>query len=154
LRGTGGIYGIIDQQLYRPKGGTADSGIAIFSRIAASPADRSVIDFYLDGGVVFSGLDSSRPNDKLSAGFIYAKYANRLAALDRDRILFSGTSQPIRDYEAILEVNYMYLMRPGWALQPLAQYFIHPGGNIPNPDNPSQPIKSGAIFGLRSTLVY
>lgn len=154
LRGTSGIYGIVDQQLYRPKGGGADSGIGFFSRVSISPSDRSVIDFYLDGGLIFSGLHRARPDDKISAGFIYAKYSGRIAELDRDLIQFSGMARPLRDYELIAEVNYLFLVRQGWAVQPLFQYLVHPGGNIPNPANPSQPIRGGAIIGVRSTMAY
>jgi porin len=154
LRGTSGIYGIVDQQLYRPKGGSADSGVGFFSRVSASPSNRSVIDFYLDSGIIFSGLNPARPNDKVSIGFIYAKYADRVGTLDVDRILFSGVARPIRDYELIFELNYLYLVRPGWAIQPLIQYLVHPGGNVPNPNNPTQAIRSGAILGVRSTLNF
>ncbi len=37
FRGTSGIYGIVDQQIYRPEGGGPDSGISIFSRISGTP---------------------------------------------------------------------------------------------------------------------
>lgn len=154
LRGTGGVYGIVDHQLYRPKGGAPDSGVAFFSRVSVSPSDRSVVDFYLDGGLVFSGPFEKRPKDKLSAGFIYARYAAPLRAFERDIVSFSGTARPVRDYEMILELNYLLLLREGWALQPLVQYLIHPGGNIPNPNDPSRPIRNGAIFGIRSTLNF
>ena len=67
LRGDFGVYGVIDQQIYRPLGGDAESGIAVFSRISASPSDRNLVDFYVDGGIVFSGMIAGRPNDKFGA---------------------------------------------------------------------------------------
>ena len=154
LRGTSGLYGIIDQQIYRPKGGGTDSGIGLFSRISVSPSNRSVVDFYLDGGLIFSGFNSARPDDKISTGFIYAKFSESVKGFDLDTILFTGIPRPVHDYEMIMEANYMYLVRPGWALQPFAQYLIHPGGNIPNPAVPGQPIRNGAIFGARSTVNF
>lgn len=154
FRGTSGIYGVIDQQLYRPEGGGPDSGIGFFGRISASPSDRSVVSFYMDGGLVFSGLSASRPDDKFSAGFIYARVSDRLRALDRDTVLFSGIEQPVRNYELTFELNYQIHMRTGWTLQPLVQYIVHPGGNIPNPNAQAQAIRNGALFGLRSTMTF
>ena len=56
FRGSSGIYGIIDQQIYRPEGGGPDSGISVFSRISGTPSDRNLVNFFMDGGVVFSGM--------------------------------------------------------------------------------------------------
>jgi porin len=90
LRGTSGIYGIIDQQIYRPVGDGPDSGASVFGRIAATPSDRNLVDFYLDGGIVLSGMLPSRPDDKLGASFIYSHISDRSRALDRDAVAFSG----------------------------------------------------------------
>ena len=42
-RGNNGLYAVIDQQLYRPKGGDSQSGISVFSRMSISPSDRNLI---------------------------------------------------------------------------------------------------------------
>ena len=60
-RGNYGFYAVIDQQLYRPNGGDARSGISVFSRMSLSPSDRNPIDAYIDGGIVFAGLIRSGP---------------------------------------------------------------------------------------------
>ena len=65
FRGTSGIYGIIDQQIYRPEGGGPDSGISVFSRIAGTPSDRNLVNFFLDGGVVFSGMLPAPPRRQI-----------------------------------------------------------------------------------------
>jgi len=36
-RGDYGIYGVIDQQIYRPRGGAADSGISVFVLLRLRP---------------------------------------------------------------------------------------------------------------------
>ena len=36
-RGNSGVYAVIDQQLWRPRGGGPDSGISVFSRVSAEP---------------------------------------------------------------------------------------------------------------------
>lgn len=154
FRETSGIYGIIDQQIYRPQGGDANRGISVFGRIAGTPSDRNLVDFYLDGGIVFSGMLPSRPDDKFGASFLYGHMSDRARALDRDTIAFTGVDQPLRDYELTFELNYQSQIVPGWTVQPLFQYIVHPGGNVPNPTAPASAIPDGALFGVRSTIAY
>ncbi len=154
LRGTSGIYGIIDQQIYRPEGGDAESGISVFSRISAAPSDRNLVDFFLDAGIVFSGMLPGRPDDKFGASFIYARMSDHARALDRDTIVFTGVGQPLRDFETVIELSYQAVVRPGWSLQPVFQYVIHPGGNVPDPIFPSLAVRSGPLLGMRSTISY
>jgi porin len=154
FRGTSGIYGIIDQQIYRPEGGGPDSGISVFSRIAGTPSDRNLVNFFLDGGVVFAGMVPHRPDDKFGASFIYARMSDWARALDRDLIAFSGIAQPIRAYEMTIELSYQAQIKPGWTMQPLFQYIVHPGGHVPDPISPSLAIKSGALLGVRSTVAF
>ncbi|MES2196449.1 MAG: carbohydrate porin [Pseudomonadota bacterium] len=154
FRGTSGIYGIVDQQIYRPEGGGPDSGISIFSRISGTPSDRNLINFFWDGGVVFSGMLPARPDDKFGASFIYARISDWARALDRDVIAFSGIAQPVRDYELTVELSYQAQIKPGWTLQPVFQYIVHPGGHVPDPIFPSAAIRSGALLGVRSTVAF
>jgi porin len=156
LRGNSGIYGVIDQQVYRPRGAAADEGVQIFSRVSLSPSDRNPVNFYLDGGIVFSGMVPGRKEDKFGATFIYSNISSAARALDRDAIIYSGQAQPVRDYEMNIAVAYMAQIVPGWTLQPEFHYVIHPGGHIaaPAPANPSVPIKNASVFALRSVIKY
>lgn len=156
LRGNDGIYGVIDQQIYRLPGGDIDSGITVFSRISASPSDRNPIQFYLDGGIVFSGMLPGRPDDKFGATFLYSSISDRARALDRDAVFFSGMPLPVRDAELTIEASYYWQVIPGWWLQPDFQYVFHPGGHISDPTaaNPVIPIKDAMVVGLRSFIRY
>ena len=130
-------------------------GIGVFSRISASPSDRNLIDFYLDGGVVFSGLVPGRPEDRFGASFIYANISDRARDLDRDRVFYDSAPYPIRDFELLLEFTYQAQIMPGWTVQPEIQYVIHPSGNVPNPNDPlSTPIKDALVLGIRSVINY
>ena len=154
LRTTSGIYGVIDQQVYRPQGGDAGSGISVFSRIAAAPSDRNLVDFFLDGGIVFSGMLPGRPDDKFGASFIYAHMSHWATALDLDTIAYSGEHQPLRDYELTIELTYQAQIKPGWTVQPVFQYVVHPGGHVPDPLFPWLAVRDGALVGVRSTITY
>jgi porin len=156
LRGTSGIYGVIDQQLYRPKGGGPDSGISVFSRAGISAPDRNPVEFYLDGGIVFAGMLPGRPDDKFAATFLYSRISRDAAALDRDMIYYTGIPQPIGDYELNLGFVYHAQIVPGWTIQPAFHYVFHPGGHIadPNAAVPGAAIKDAAVFSLRSFIIY
>ena len=153
LRSDSGIYAILDQQIYRLPGGDSDKGIAVFSRVSASPSDRNLIDAYLDGGIVFSGLNGARPNDKFGVTFLYSHLSNVGRGLDRDFAALSPARLTRRDYELAIEATYLAEIRPGWSIQPDLQYVIHPGGRIPQAAGDPTP-KNATIIGLRTTVVY
>jgi porin len=144
-RGDNGVYAIIDQQLYRPTGGDALSGISVFTRMSISPSDRNLVDAYLDGGVVFAGLIPQRPRDKFGASFIYARFSDAVRAFDRDTIAFTGVPGPIRDYEANIELTYMAQIVPGWTMQPNLQFILHPNGDAS---------RNATVVGARSIWRY
>ncbi len=127
-RGDWGIYGIIDQQLYRLPGGTRDSGIAVYARASLSPSDRNLVDAYLDGGLVFVGMLPQRPEDRFGVGFIYARFSDSVRAFDQDAINFGGAGF-VRDYELNVELNYTAQVAKGWVVQPLFTWIFHPNGN-------------------------
>jgi porin len=129
-RGNVGIYGVVDQQLYRPRGGDAQSGISVFSRVSFSPSDRNLVNAYVDGGIVFSGMIAQRPNDKFGASIIYARFSDSIRGFDRDTVAFTGVPGVIRDYEANLELTYVAQIVPGWTLQPNLQFIWHPSGDV------------------------
>lgn len=154
LTGASGVYGVLDHQLWRPEGGSRDDGIAVYARLAGSPSDRSHIDLWADGGVVFSGLVPGRPHDKFGASFIYARIGDALRGSDRDVQMHGGEFRPMRSYEATLELTYAAQIVPGWIVQPDIQYVYRPAGGVENPARPGALLKGGMIFGLRSTLTY
>ena len=153
MRGGDGIYGIIDQQIYRPEGGGPDSGIGVFSRISkALPSNRNLIDFYIDGGIIFSGMIPQRPEDKFGATFIYAHISKKARQLDQDSGFLAGINRPLRSAELTAEISYQAQIIPGWILQPVVQYIHRPGGGDPHPADPTQTtrIKDAKLIGLRS----
>lgn len=128
-RGNSGVYAVIDQQLYRPPGGDAESGITAFTRVSASPSDRNLIDRYIDAGIVFAGLVPRRPDDKFGVSVIYARFSDSARAFDLDQIAITGVPGVVRDYEANLEFTYQAQMVPGWTVQPVLTRVWHPSGD-------------------------
>ena len=144
-RGDFGIYGVLEQQIYRPRGGAADSGITVFSLASYSPSDRNLVNLQLDGGIIFAGLISKRQDDRFGASFVYSRFSDSVSAFDQDVINFSGVPGVVRDYEANLELTYVAQIVPGWTLQPDLQYVWHPNG---------QAGRDAKVVGIRSTVKY
>jgi porin len=144
-RGNWGFYGVIDQQLYRPRGGDSESGVSVFSRVSFSPSDRNLVNFFIDGGIVFGGLVPGRPEDRFGASIIYSRFSDAVRAFDRDTVVFTGGPGPIRDFEANLELTYVAQLIPGWTVQPDLQFIWHPNGDAS---------RNAIVFGGRSMWRY
>lgn len=144
-KGNRGFYALIDQQVYRPTGGDAQSGISVFSRVSFSPSDRSVIDFFLDAGIIFSGMIPQRPDDKFGVSVLHARFSDAVRAFDRDTNAFAGLPGIVRDHETGLEFTYMAQIVPGWTVQPDFQYIWHPSGDAS---------RNAIVAGARSTWRY
>ena len=146
-RGDYGVYGVIDQQLYRPKGGDGDSGISIFNRSSISPSDRNLVNVEIDSGIVFAGMIPQRPNDNFGASVIYSRFSDSVRAFDQDQINFGTLVTPPRDYEINLELTYVAQIVPGWTVQPVYTSIWHPSGTgIRYPD--------AQVVGVRSIVRY
>jgi porin len=146
-RGDYGLYGVIDQQIYRPKGGDANSGIGIFNRSAISPSDRNLVNLEIDSGIVFAGMIPQRPHDSFGASVIYSRFSNSVRAFDQDQINFGTLITPPRDYEINLELTYAAQIVSGWTVQPVYTVIWHPSGTgIRYPD--------AQVVGVRSVVRY
>lgn len=137
-----GLYGIIDQLVWRVPGSEEPQGVGIFARVIGAPQDRNLIDWYFDGGVTFTGMFRNRPNDALAIGFAYTNISDTVSAFDVD---FGEAA--IRNYEALIEICYTYEIKPGWSLQPDFQYIFQPGGNVAGQ-------KDAAVVGARTSISF
>jgi porin len=144
VNGNIGFYAVLDQQLYRPAGGDAQSGISVYSRASLSPPDRNLVDRYIDGGIVFAGMIPQRPDDKFGAAVMHARFSDAVRAHDWDFARFNGPTV-IRDHETNLELTYVAQVVPGWTLQPVLQFVWHPNGDAS---------RNAVVVGLRSLLRY
>ena len=149
LSGNDSVYGIIDQTVYR-KPGTADQGAAVFFRVSALPADRNLIDVYLDGGVAYKGLLPNRPDDTVGLAAAYGKISNAVSTSD----IVTGAAPLVRDYQAEIELTYQFAVIPGVTFQPDFQYVFHPGAHGVADPNTGLPIRDAAVFGARFSVHY
>jgi len=161
-RGNYGVFGVIEQMLYRAPADTekgvsaTEKGITAFARVAYSPPDRNLIDLYADGGIGFNGMIAGRPRDRFGFALAYMRISPVDAALDRDTQAFTGLPTPVRSSELLFEAIYEAHVLEGWLVQPFFQYVVRPSGGAPNPNDPTGVARLGdaAVFGITTTLKY
>lgn len=127
----------------------------MFLRASASPGDRNLVDFYLDGGIAYRGLLPGRSDDTLgfAAGLTHISRAAR--RLDTIAAAQSSSPYPRRSAETVLEATYQVVLGPGVAVQPNLQYIIHPGGGIANVRDPDGVrVRNATVIGLRAIARY
>ena len=151
-QGNWGIYAIADQMVWRAAKGP--QSVNLFMRAGVSPSDRNLVEAYMDGGVGFKAPLPGRDNDVLTFAFALSQISADAAALDRDTQFFTGGFFPVRDREVVLELDYSLQLTPWWTFQADLQEIIHPGGNIPSPVNPPQPIPDAFIIGGRTFIKF
>ncbi|MDX2227822.1 MAG: carbohydrate porin [Verrucomicrobiae bacterium] len=155
--GNYGFYGIIDQMLWREKN-EGHEGLSFFTRLAGSPeADRTIIDFYAEGGVIYTGPIPTRDQDVLAVGVCYNEYSSRVTDFDRDasKVAMNGGNlpRPVRTSETILETTYRVQIAPWWYVQPDFQYFINTGGGIASPITGNR-VQDAVVLGVRTGITF
>ncbi len=118
-RGADGYYVILDQTLWRPKGGPEQGrGVRSFVEAGRTQASLSPIDWNAAAGLSWTGPAAARPNDILGFSANYAHVSPR-AGLPHS-------------HELALEWFYQSPLR-GWAvLHPDVQFIVDPGGQYPD----------------------
>ena len=135
--------------LWRLPGDNPKKGVAAFARIAGSPSDRNLMDFYADAGINFVGMLTRRPDDLFGCAAAFSRtFLSSVAAFNRDNAFFKGDLAAVRDYELALELTYQAVVVPGWIVQPDMQYIAHPSAGSPDPANPAAGIPNAAVIGL------
>jgi porin len=143
-----GLYGIIDQFVWRAPGSEEPKGVKLFGRAVGMPSDRNVIDFYADGGILFLGMVPNRPEDTLSIGFAYTGISSDVVITDLKEVM-PGTG----NHEALFEICYTMQLDTHWTLQPDFQYIWQPGAYLPNASG-KIPLENAAVVGARTTLKF
>jgi porin len=150
-----GIYGVIDQMLWRLPGDDPKKGVGAFARATFSPSDRNLIDLYAEAGVNFMGLWDKRPDDRFGLAASFSQLSPSVRELDLEKAFFEKTALPLRDYELVVELTYQAQIVAGWTIQPDFQYIFHPGGGVIDPLNPFVGrIPDAAVFALRTQISF
>ena len=153
------LYALADQILWVQADDPARS-VSAFGRVMWTPqADRNLIDFAMNAGLVYHDPLPNRPDDVLGLGMGYAHVSPVASALDADTTFFNevgGTpvNQIVRKSETYLELTYLAQVRPWWQIQFDVQYVFNPGGGIVNPNVPTQVLADELVFGMRTNVLF
>jgi porin len=153
-RGNYAIYAVADQMVWRS---TKDPNrtLSVFARAMGTPlADRNLIDFSLNAGLVLHDPFTYRTTDTFGLGMGYTHVSSRVAAADRDIAIATGTFNPSRTSEAYIEATYQYQVTPWLQLQPDIQYVFNPGGGVANPSDPNVRVKDELVIGARTNILF
>jgi len=112
------------------------------------PTEQNLVDFYVDGGITFSGMFPHRADDTLAAGFAYTGISNAAPGFDGNQDVAKA-----HNFETLLEICYTAQLKTGWTLQPDFQYIWHPGGGVPESSGKGI-VPNAAVWGLRTTVNF
>ena len=144
--GNSGYYAVIDQMILREAGPLSatpqksDQGLACFSRVSFTPADRNVVDFYFDAGITYRGCIPTRDEDTAGLGFGMAHLSN-----GAQNSLGDENGQPLSP-EMVVEFTYQTQITPWLVVQPDIQYLINPSG--------SSQLSNALVVGGRATIIF
>ena len=153
LRHNFSLYAVADQTVWQPGTQSARSA-GIFVRMVGAPADRNLISFGLNAGIVLKDPLPGRDNDAAGIGFGLAKVGRDAILLDEQQAAMSSTYAPVRSSESFLEATYQVQLAPWWQMQPDLQYVFLPGGGTADPNRPGQRIGNEAIVGVRTNVTF
>jgi len=147
-RGDYSIYAVADQMAWRDQA-FPNRSVSVFGRVMGTPeAARNLVDFSVNGGVVYHAPFATRTTDTVGLGFGWAHVSRQARAADADAAV------PRRSSETFVELTYQYQVHPWWQLQPDLQYVCNPGGGIAHPLDPSQRVHDELALGLRTTILF
>ena len=148
-----GVYGVMDQVLWRPDPQGARA-VGVFARVMGGPGDRNLLNFSVNTGITLKAPLPGRDNDTLGLGYGLARISSTASNLDKDTAFFSGTGVPIRSCESFIELTYQAQIAPWWIVQPDLQYVFMPSGGIANPLVPGERVGNELVLGLRTNLTF
>jgi porin len=139
ISGNGGVYGLVEGQIMPAPGG-AGGGLNGWVRAGLANGDINVVDSYLGGGLVYTGLFKDRTQDEIGVAISRAGIgagARHVGAL---------AGRDIGDAETVLEGAYRFVVKDWLNVEPDLQYVIDPHGDLRIPN--------AVVLALRVALTY
>jgi len=119
--GNSGIYGFVDTPL---KSSDQDGfDLTAFLRYGVANDDINMLDSYLGGGIVATGLIRTRPEDQFGLAFSSARVGDPAMRVAR----LAGTV--LASHETNIEFTYSTQINSWLRLQPNIQYVVNPGAD-------------------------
>lgn len=154
FKGNYSLYASFDQAIWRDAN-TDNQGPNVFASVHISPqSDRNQVNWFLEGGLAYTGLVDGRPLDQCAIGFAYMNMSSSYANNVQYQNQYQGTNQPIPNFESFIELDYQAVISPWLAIQPFMTYVINPGARAPQPQNNQLAIPNATVLGLRTIVSF
>jgi porin len=121
---TGNAMGwlLADQMLYRAEPGSGRGLWGFGALVFSFTNDTNPMPWYFNAGLVYEGLFRGRPRDTTGLAVTSGWFGDEVNFARRTDAL------PEKDYEAVIELNYRFVLGRGISIQPDIQYIIRPAG--------------------------
>jgi porin len=134
------VYLQFDQQLYHEHAGRPQGLGGFFTYLLSLKDKANTMDNYFNAGLLYTGLFASRSQDIAGIAVTTGWYTNEL----HDARKAEGKKK--QDYEAVIELNYKFILPAGLQITPDVQYVIHPAGR--------SDINNALVIGGRVSLTF
>lgn len=140
-RGRYGAYVNFLQQITRNSVVNPHGGLSLFLNATVADRRTALTDAQIAGGLVYTGLFRSRPDDDIGFAVGMTHVNSRVAWSDTLRNLAGFGPVPVRSSEYVVEAYYTYRPLGGLEIRPNVQYVVDPGGTSQN--------RNALVFGLK-----
>lgn len=127
-----GVYGIVSGRIL---GGEESASLDGFVRAGIANSAINQASSYLGAGLVATGLVPGRTDDQFGVSVAIATAGAPFRRVQR------AAGSPITRRETVLETTYRTELAPGFALQPVVQYVVHPSFD--------PTLRNAFVFGVR-----
>jgi carbohydrate-selective porin OprB len=150
-RGRSGLYLQAEQTIWRPDPST-DRRLELFGTANWATSGEAPVAREFVLGLWDKGQFASRPNDIFGADVVFAGFNPRLTEAINEKIIKAGNSGQVSGQETMFEVNYAIAVAPGIAVEPFAQYVMHPDQyTLPKP---SGNVTHSLMVGIGLTINF
>ena len=119
-KGNYGLYGLLDQMVYREGGAGSEQGLTPWATLTFAPSQEvNGLPLFAAGGLVYQGLFPGRDDDTTNLGVYYGRFSDDL---------------PDQTFETVIEVNHRFQLAPWLYVTPDFQYVVRPNGSDDEPD--------------------
>jgi len=144
-----GLYGAylnFEQQFTRNESSDPRGGLRGFVNMSIADKQTSVNWMQIAGGLVYTGLFPSRPNDQLAFAAGTTQVNPRLTGLQNTLSGLGLSPDVIRNSEYVFELYYGIVPTPGLTIRPNVQYVYTPGTIASNVNI--------LVFGLKTVINF
>lgn len=136
-----GLYFHADQQVYRESETKKSQGLTPMVAMVFQPSSVNEIPFFMDAGLMYTGLVPNRDKDVTGIAFAWGVWSNQLRKYQGD----AGSYR--QKYEIVFEATYKIAVNQWLYVQPDIQYIVNPSGG-------KKDLPDALVIGARTGVTF